>query len=546
MTASAQPVSDDQLSALSLEELLSLRVSVASKTAESTRESPGIISIITREEILNTGATDLVDILQQVPGFAFGVDVSNVVSPGIRGNWAATGKVLVLLDGLQLNEEMFGSFPLGNHIPLEHIERIEIIRGPGSAIYGGEAELAVVNIIMRGTAEFEGVSGSLVGAGASTLAHGSANASVTRLFDPQSNLSLSVSGSFAIGARSDRDYRDLLGNSYDLEDQSDLDNRFLHIDVRYRQLQLRLLYDDYGVSTRDGYDMIFPRAVEMRFRSYFADLQYDHDITDNIRITPRLSYKRQLPWRTLDRDYLYDKTADNLTAALNVSYDPHPSVNFLVGNEFSIVHAFLNTEEMVGFQKPFGDANQVTYTSFAAYAQALVRHRFANLTLGARYELHSDFDSSFVPRLALTKMIDRFHFKLLLARAFRAPSIENINAGPVDPERTTAFESEVGWQITDTAIISANYFEVRISDPIIYRYDEVNMSDDYINVPATGTRGVEADLRIRDSLGYLYLNYSYYRLVSRIRGSSVAPEGLQDCDTGRFRRLCSCDGRSHV
>jgi outer membrane receptor for ferrienterochelin and colicin len=111
MTASAQPVSDDELSSLSLEELLRLRVSVASKTAESTRESPGIISIITREEILNTGATDLVDILQQVPGFALGVDVSNVVSPGIRGNWAATGKVLVLLDGLQLNEEMFGSFP---------------------------------------------------------------------------------------------------------------------------------------------------------------------------------------------------------------------------------------------------------------------------------------------------------------------------------------------------------------------------------------------------------------------------------------------------
>jgi len=71
---------------LSLDEILNLSTTIATKTALTTRESPGIISVITGEEIRNSGARDLTDALNLlVPGFGFGHDVEGAVGLGIRG-----------------------------------------------------------------------------------------------------------------------------------------------------------------------------------------------------------------------------------------------------------------------------------------------------------------------------------------------------------------------------------------------------------------------------------------------------------------------------
>lgn len=76
-------------------------------------------------------------VLQLIPGFDFGVDVEGIVGIGVRGNWAHEGKVLMLWDGLEMNEDLYSTLQFGGHYPVGQIKRIEIIRGPGSAIYGG-------------------------------------------------------------------------------------------------------------------------------------------------------------------------------------------------------------------------------------------------------------------------------------------------------------------------------------------------------------------------------------------------------------------------
>src|SRR5205085_6643862 len=88
---------------VSIEDLLNTEVQVTSKRPQTTRETSGVVTVITREEIQDSGAHDLIDVLQLVPGFSFGVDVEGVVSIGFRGNWGHEGKVLLLLDGQELN-----------------------------------------------------------------------------------------------------------------------------------------------------------------------------------------------------------------------------------------------------------------------------------------------------------------------------------------------------------------------------------------------------------------------------------------------------------
>ena len=146
---------------LSIDEmLLYTQTSVAARKPQTTRDAPGIVTIVTREEIQGSGARDLIDVLRLVPGFFLALDVQGVVGFGMRGNFAHEGKILLLVDGLEMNEIDYSTMPLGHHFPVEHIQRVEIIRGPGSAIYGGYAELAVVNVVTRTGEELKGASAS--------------------------------------------------------------------------------------------------------------------------------------------------------------------------------------------------------------------------------------------------------------------------------------------------------------------------------------------------------------------------------------------------
>jgi outer membrane receptor for ferrienterochelin and colicin len=86
-----------------LQKQLNQSTKVASGFSLSSRETPGILTVITAEEIQNTGARDLTDVLRMIPGFDIAQDLQFVQGISLRGNWANEGKVLVLLDGQPMN-----------------------------------------------------------------------------------------------------------------------------------------------------------------------------------------------------------------------------------------------------------------------------------------------------------------------------------------------------------------------------------------------------------------------------------------------------------
>ena len=138
------------------DELMNMEITVASgkENKLTARESPGVVTVLTRRDIKATGAARLMDLLRFVPGYDIGSDGNGIDGLIARGNAASEGKVLVNLNGMPANEVAYASFAL--ELDIDHIERIEIIRGPGSALYGGAAELGVINIItrdMRGSGE---------------------------------------------------------------------------------------------------------------------------------------------------------------------------------------------------------------------------------------------------------------------------------------------------------------------------------------------------------------------------------------------------------
>ncbi len=169
-------VSSETFSLLSEEKM----VITPSRHLQSVDHSPSTISVITSEEIRDSGATTIPDLLRRVPGMEVTETTSSEHIVSMRGdNQLLANKLLVLIDGRSVQEELedllfWRSFPIG----LEEIERIEIVRGPGSAIWGANAFDGVVNIISKRPADIEGThffisGGEVENAGGSIIHAGS-------------------------------------------------------------------------------------------------------------------------------------------------------------------------------------------------------------------------------------------------------------------------------------------------------------------------------------------------------------------------------------
>jgi outer membrane cobalamin receptor len=506
-----------------LESLINSLISVASKKPLSTRESPSIVTLITEQEIHNSGARDLIDVLRMVPGLDFGVDVEGVVGIGSRGSWGHEGKVLLLLDGQEMNEMLYAGTQFGNHYPIDQIKRVEVIRGPGSAIYGGYAEYGVINIITKSGADINGIS--------VTGTYGSMQKGLAR-----ENLSIaagkkikdfefSIAGLIGQGNRSDQVYSDFYGRTFNTAGKSALNPNNLNVGLSFKGFSFRAIYDSYQTLVGDGYDKIPGVPYHQNFNSAFAELKYVWKPNDKITVTPRLNYKRQQPYLTPPTDSVpaFNILAERYSANLTVSYNVSRQLNFVIGGEaYRDMATELDTGHFVG-----GYAT-VKYLNYAGFLQGLYKHRIVNIVFGARYDNNSAYGDALVPRVGLTKRVNRFNFKLLYSQSFRSPAIENINGayvpGSIRPEHTEVIELEGGYELTRKSILTVNVYNISTLNPIVYYVVGMN-TDAYINFGHSGTHGIEAEFKTKHHWGYLTANYAFYSSAGSTQVSNYQVPG---------------------
>ncbi len=497
-----------------LEKLINTLIGAASKKPLSSRESPAIVSLITEEEIKKSGARDLTDVLNLIPGFDFGVDVEGVVGMATRGLWSHEGKILLLIDGQEMNEMLFATNQMGNHCPVDQIKKVEVIRGPGSAIYGGFAEYGVINIITKSGEDINGLSvAASYGQTESTYARRNVQLSIGKKYN---KFSYSLSAFTGQGKRSDKTFTDFYGTSIDLKNNSALDLNHINVGFTFKELSFRGIYDGYNTTVSDGYDKVNLNPYKEKFTSAFSELKYNYKPNDKWIITPRFSYKKQIPWQTEGDDSTegYYKVADRTLGNLNVSYNITRKINLIAGAE-----AYQDFAKDLSDSGTFvNEKNKISYFNQAYYLQGLLKHRIVNLIVGGRFDHNSAYGSAFVPRLGLTKKIKKTHFKFLYSNAFRAPSIENINyqtdAG-IKSEKTRVLELEAGQQLTRNSLLTVNLYDIDTKDPIVYVVDSITFLDSYINSGRSGSRGVEAEFRIKEKWGYFFTNYAFYTVAGK-------------------------------
>lgn len=504
---------------LSLDQLMNMEISVASKTAMTQQESPAIVSVVTKQEIQKSGARDLVDILRLVPGIEFGVDVQGAVGITMRGNWGHEGKVLLMIDNQEMNELSYSTVLYGNHYSVNNINHIEIIRGPGSSIYGGFAELGVINIITESGNDLKGLQATAqVG---STKNSTSPQMSIS-LGNKTDDFEFSVSSSYMKGNRSDRDYVDVYGDSYNMTDQSNLESFQVNTGLKYKDLSLRFIYDNYKTRMRDLYDAILSKDYGLDYASILGEVKYDWKISDKVTLTPKINYISNQPWKTTeqpvgdDLSLVYNRTVTKIRPHLSTSIDFSEKLNLLAGLEYFTEKGKISSPDEGVY---YDNSTEISFNNFSAFAQAIYETDFVNTIVGVRGDFHSEFGSAFAPRIGFTKVSNKFHAKLLYSMAFRSPGIENINFNAylngtqepnIKPENTQVIELEAGYKITPDMIITANIYNVNLDKTIVYTYDYDLATEGYRNAGKSGSQGFELEFKINKAWGYANMNYSYY------------------------------------
>ncbi len=507
---SQEQTTTDDLYNLSLEELLSMEVTVASTKALTQRESPGIVTIVSKEEIENSGARDLIDALRLVPGISFGLDIDQV-GMSMRGAWGFEGKVLLMMDGLELNESLNGTTQFGNHYPVDNIKRIEIIRGPGSAIYGGRAELGVINIITETGQDVNGINVTANYGQTSESKRGNVNIGIGKKIN---DFEFSINGFMGNGNRSDRSYLSLF-DEVDMTDNTGLQPTFVNGKIKYKDLEAKVIFDQYKTTFDMNDDGTSDNSND--FTSLLSEVKYRFSASDKLSITPSVLYVRSKPWSLSHTEVdgfemvsEYNKSISKIQPGIEADFNASENINLTAGFKYySETGKYIDNTMSFGNQK-----NSITISNTTFYAQALIKNNIANITLGGRVENNSEYGIAFAPRIGFTKCFGRLHTKLLFSQAFRSPTTGNIydvyeafysdSNSDLEPEKTRVAEFEAGYKLSKDMAITANIFYINIDKPIIFgEYT-------YENIDQTGTKGFELEYRIRKNWGYINANYSYY------------------------------------
>ena len=516
-----------------LEELMDVPVATsASQQAACTNEAANIVNLISREEILNRGARDLIDVLQLVPGFIPSMNIAGVVGMGMRGISAEDGKMSVFVDGIMLTEQIYAQTPIGGRFPIEQIDHVEVIRGSSSILNGNFAEIGMINIITKNAKKAEGLAVTTdYGRFQRGEARKNISVSAGKIFD---ELEISFSGKANESQRSDRFYHDAHGGSFDMANNSQIDSLYGNLNLKYKELNLRLLSDKYDVEQRDGVgDTMEPvgNYNTVGFTTHAAKLDFEHPFTANFKINSNFDFSRQTPWETTVN---FDdgkppiaterEQADHYKFNAKATWMADSGSYLAIGNSYQI-DEYLKIKLSNETETHANNSDSLSLTDYSAYVEGVYKTEWTDILMGGRFDYYNQFGTNFAPRVALTKQLDKFHYKFLYTHAFHAPTLGNYqlnvsyngintlgrHAPPIMPETTYNYEVELGYAFSPNLEVIGNIFYTEIDNIFTYTFDE-NWTDYFVNAKGLGTYGVESEIRYKNSLlGRFDFGYSFYQ-----------------------------------
>jgi iron complex outermembrane receptor protein len=577
-------------------------VTVATKTKMNIDDAPSIVSVVTEDQIKNSGAKNLSEVLRQVAGFnvyqnpSYPDDVISIRGLGGAGN--ASFKIMV--NGHSVDNPYNPNNDIVFSFPVNLIKKIEIIRGPGSALYGNSAMNGVINIITKDAKNPSAISaeyGSFGTHGGTGQVSYSKNDFSMFLFgdavktdgDPQLIGKDAASFMFPPGHS--------LAPGYSNEDFQ-LYNFFTKF--AYKDFYLTGMYSGGHRENPVGITNMLTDDNDIRNKYAFAEAGYESALTDKIRLSAKVYYDY------LDFDVVYEGFSQKTTSLFGFpagegaltnaglrsrkigtemmltvtpvnSLELISGVSYEYGEDYALKY-FLNgnvigkpmtingiTYPMFGYfngfpevsgQYPWMESN-INRTIYAGYVQGTWNMTEAfpalkqigknlSVTAGLRYDNYDDVGDTLNPRLGLVYAPNEtLFFKLLYGQAFRAPMFGEmylrnnpaiIGNPDMKPETISTAEFLAGIHLNEHITATLDFFNIRKEDTIRLYQGK------YANWGEIESQGVEGEIRVSfDKHKYGYFNVTFQKAKDVTHETIIDLSGTsytqEDFDLGSYPQV---------
>ncbi|GAB0157381.1 TonB-dependent receptor [Chryseobacterium sp. Alg-005] len=457
------------------------------------------ISVITKEEIANSPAKSIDEILQQIPGMDIRRRGANGVQSDIGFRGSSFEQVLLLLNGIRMNDSQTGHNSLNLPLDLEDVERIEVIKGPAARRFGQNAYAGVINIITK-TYPGKRVKISAEGGDYETYGFG-LNVQVGN--EKFSN-SLQANSNSSQGYMHNTDYE--IRNVF-------YQNR-LHIKNGNIRLQAGFSEKKFGAN---GF-YASPKATEQYEEIQASIVSLAHQQTFG-----KLKLNSNVYWRRGQDMYLFNREKPEIYRNMHIGNNVGGEVNssYLWGLGTTGLGVELRKEFLVS--NNLGDRNRFVSQVFFEHHFSLLNNKL-NISPGVSWANYSKEGNFFYPGLDIGYNIDQHNkFYGNVSKVYRVPTFTDLyyssktEQGNADLLPENAVSAEVGYQFQNAKLLakisgfmrnsnnSIDWVKNSLEDPVWYAQ----------NVGEIDTKGMEVEVNhqllswMRYSAGYTYLDTSF-------------------------------------
>lgn len=518
----------------SLLEDLDYASKISTKTKLNSNKTPAVVSVLYGKELQKLGITDIYTALETLPGIEISMGIAGAKQINMRGNKTlVTDKLKFMVDGISINTQLSGANHFYLNMPIENIDRIEIIRGPASALYGSFANIGLINVITKASTHKSG------GVFVRASSEGSKNIGFTQHFNSE-NMKLALQGSYQKNDKSrEYDSYSLLGSQNSYLSYEDFQDKELALDLEFMQ-DFHFISKYLQLTTQNyfGYGAwpIVQDPKRLQHSSFVNELSYAPQLNRELSLGLKLGYKEYgmkgdsrlnpttlrygLPYDTIgygdykEEEYYsdislnYTDTMHSLVTGVHLSKAKVKNVTYSLNNP--LVSEETNIEVSGG-----GLKDGIERTHYALYASdfiTLSEYWIANI--GLRYDNYSDVGSALSPKLALLYIYSQEQsYKLMYQNSFRAPTFVELYGTQVPFIGDEQLESET----IDTLELAYRYqssFEQWFNLNVFYSKKKNSIYRDASykikNGEPNHSYGVELEFKIplQNSLS-LEANYSY-------------------------------------